>query len=205
LAGIGRVSYNPPMQGGVLRNIPNALSAYRLAMAPVLTGLALTGREKPFVILIVVSLITDIMDGLIARAFRLQSQFGAKLDSIADDATYVAAFIGVLVFKAGEIGAHMPLLYLFMAMVAMSSLVHLVKFGRFPSFHLYSFRIGGYLQGGFLVVLFVHGFLTGLYYLAFLTGILACLEVIAVTLAVRQPISNARGLYWVLRDKRGME
>src|SRR6476659_3884723 len=77
LAGIGRVSYNPPMQGGVLRNIPNALSAYRLAMAPVLTGLALTGREKPFVILIVVSLITDIMDGLIARAFRLQSQFGA--------------------------------------------------------------------------------------------------------------------------------
>ena len=99
----------------------------------------------------------------------------------------------------------MPLLYLFMAMVAMSSLVHLVKFGRFPSFHLYSFRIGGYLQGGFLVVLFVHGFLTGLYYLAFLTGILACLEVIAVTLAVREPISNARGLYWVLRDRRGME
>jgi len=83
------------MQGGVLRNIPNALSAYRLAMAPVLTGLALTGREKPFVFLIVVSLITNIMDGLIARAFRLQSQFGAKLDSIVDDATYVAAFTGV--------------------------------------------------------------------------------------------------------------
>ena len=39
----------------------------------------------------------------------------------------------------------------------------------------------------------------------FLTGILACLEVIAVTLAVRQPISNARGLYWMLRDRRGME
>jgi cardiolipin synthase len=191
------------MPGPVLRNIPNALLAYRLTMAPVLAGLALAGREKGFVILIVVSLLSDILDGLIARLFKLQSQFGARLDSIADDATYVAAFIGVLVFKSHEIGVHLPLLFVFMAMVAMSSLVHFVKFGRFPSFHLYSFRIGGYLQGGFLVFLFVHGFQLQLYYFVFLYGIVACLEVIAVTLVIRQPISNARGLYWVLRDRRG--
>ncbi|HKQ10610.1 MAG TPA: CDP-alcohol phosphatidyltransferase family protein [Rhizomicrobium sp.] len=190
--------------GPVLRNIPNALSAYRLGMAPVVAGLALTGREKLFVLLIVISLISDILDGLIARAFRLQTAFGAKLDSIADDATYIAAFIGVLVFKAAEIGPHMPLLYLFMAMVVLTSLVHLVKFGRFPSFHLYSFRVGGYLQGGFLVFLFVHGFEVHLFYFVFLYGIAACLEVILVTLVVRQPISNARGLYWVLRDRHGM-
>ncbi|HKU65587.1 MAG TPA: CDP-alcohol phosphatidyltransferase family protein, partial [Rhizomicrobium sp.] len=82
--------------GPVLRNIPNALSAYRLGMVPVLAGLALTGREKFFVLLIVISLVSDILDGLIARAFRLQTAFGAKLDSIADDATYIAAFIGVV-------------------------------------------------------------------------------------------------------------
>jgi cardiolipin synthase len=192
------------MPGPLLRNIPNALSAYRLTMAPVLAGLALAGREKSFVVLIVVSLLSDILDGLIARLFKLQSQFGARLDSIADDATYVAAFIGVLVFKSREIGVHLPLLFAFMAMVAMSSLVHFVKFGRFPSFHLYSFRIGGYLQGGFLVFLFVHGFQLQLYYFVFLYGIAACLEVIAVTLVIRQPISNARGLYWVLRDRRGV-
>jgi cardiolipin synthase len=192
------------MTGPILRNVPNALSAYRLVMAPVLAGLALSGHQRPFVILIVVSLVSDILDGLIARAFGLQTAFGAKLDSIADDATYVAAFIGVLVFKAAEIGAHLPLLYLFMVMVLLTSLVHLVKFGRFPSFHLYSFRVGGYLQGGFLLYLFVYGFQVQLYYFVFLYGIAACLEVIAVTLMVRQPISNARGLYWVLRDRHGM-
>lgn len=192
------------MLGPILRNIPNALSAYRLGMAPVLAGLALTGRERPFVILIVVSLVSDILDGLIARTFRLQTEFGAKLDSIADDATYVAAFIGVLVFKSAEIGPHMPLLYAFIVMVALTTLVHLAKFGLFPSLHLYSFRVGGYLQGGFLLLLFVHGFEVHFFYFVFLYGIVACLEVIAVTMVVRQPISNARGLYWVLRDRRGM-
>jgi phosphatidylserine synthase len=170
-------------------------------MAPVIALLAIQGRQSPFLILIVVSLITDILDGLIARVFRLQTALGAKLDSIADDATYVAAFIGVFEFKTAEIGVHMPLLYVFMLAVALSSLVHLVKFGRFPSFHLYSFRIGGYLQGGFLLLLFLRGFEVHVFYAVFLYGILACLEVIAVTLVVPAPISNARGLYWVLRDR----
>jgi len=72
----------------VLRNIPNALSSYRLIMAPVLALLALTRHEEPFVVLIIISLITDILDGLIARGFQIQTSFGAKLDSIADDATW---------------------------------------------------------------------------------------------------------------------
>jgi CDP-diacylglycerol--glycerol-3-phosphate 3-phosphatidyltransferase len=192
------------MLGPVVRNIPNALSIYRLLMAPVLMGLAMAGRERAYVILIVVSLVSDILDGLIARTFRLQTEFGAKLDSIADDATYIAAFMGVYVFKRAEIGMHMPLLYAFMAMVVLTSLVHLVKFRRFLSFHLYSFRIGGYLQGGFLLFLFLYGFEIHIFYAVFPYGIAACLEVIAVTLVVRQPISNARGLYWVLRDRQGM-
>ena len=185
---------------GIVQNIPNILSGYRLLMAPIIAGFALAGAERLFVIFIIASLLTDILDGLIARTFRLQTSFGAKLDSIADDATYVSAFAGVFAFKAGEIGPGMPLLYLFMVMVVLSSLVHIAKFGRFPSLHLYSFRIGGYLQGGFLLLLFAKGFNAPLFYFVFIYGILACLEVIMVTLIINAPMSNARGLYWVLRD-----
>jgi CDP-diacylglycerol--glycerol-3-phosphate 3-phosphatidyltransferase len=194
------------MDNGLLfRNIPNALSSYRLVMAPVISVLAFVGQENLFVVLIIISLITDVLDGLIARAFQLQSAFGAKLDSIADDATYVAAIIGVFVFKSSDIGIHLPMLYIFIIMLALSTIVHLLKFGRFPSLHLYSFRIGGYLQGGFLIFLFLVGFQVHLYYFVLLFGVIASLEVIVVTLLIRSPISNARGLYWVLRDKyRGL-
>jgi CDP-diacylglycerol--glycerol-3-phosphate 3-phosphatidyltransferase len=179
------------------------LSGYRLAVSPIISALAFGGYETAFVVLIVASLITDILDGLIARAFSLETEFGAKLDSIADDATYVAAFIGVFEFKTSEIGMHLPLLFVFIAMLVLSTLVHFVKFARFPSMHLYSFRIGGYLQGGFLIFLFIFGFYPQLYYFVFLFGILACVELILVTLVVCEPTSNARGLYWVLRDRRG--
>jgi cardiolipin synthase (CMP-forming) len=189
----------------IVRNIPNALSFYRLLMAPVISVLALAGYERLFVVLIVVSLATDILDGLIARTFHLQTAFGAKLDSIADDATYFAAFVGIFAFKRYDIGVHLPLLYVFITLLVLTSLVHLIKFHRFPSFHLYSFKIGGYLQGGFLAVLFLFGFQVELYYAAFGFGILACIEVIALTLIVDEPISNARGLYWLLRDRhRGL-
>jgi hypothetical protein len=33
-------------------------------------------------------------------------------------------------------------------------------------------------------------------------GILACLEVICVVLVLEEPISNAKSLYWVLREKK---
>ena len=183
-------------------NIPNALSLYRLVMAPVIAGLAFAGWERPFAILIVVSLLTDILDGLIARAFRLQTRFGARLDSIADDATYIAAFIGVFIFKRDEIGPHIPYLYLFIVLVTLTTIVPLAKFGRTPSFHLYSFRVGGYLQGFLLAYLFVFGFEVHFYYVVLTFGMLACIEVIAVTFLVRAPISNARGVYWILRERR---
>jgi CDP-diacylglycerol--glycerol-3-phosphate 3-phosphatidyltransferase len=192
------------MQDGreTILNVPNALSFYRAAMAPVIAVIALLGWEMPFILLIVASLLSDILDGLIARTFNQQTTFGAKLDSIADDATYVAAFIGVLVFRSDEIGVHMPMLYAFIVMVALTTLVPLAKFGRTPSLHLYSFRVCGYLQGFLLIHLFVFGFEVHFYYAVLGLGMLACLEVIAVILVLPAPISNARGLYWVLRERR---
>jgi CDP-diacylglycerol--glycerol-3-phosphate 3-phosphatidyltransferase len=56
-----------------------------------------------------------------------------------------------------------------------------------------------------LIFLFLVGFQVHLYYFVLLFGVIASLEVIVVTLLIRSPISNARGLYWVLRDKyRGL-
>jgi CDP-diacylglycerol--glycerol-3-phosphate 3-phosphatidyltransferase len=182
--------------------IPNALSAYRLVMAPVLIWLALSGHRTLFITFFCISLVSDVLDGLIARGFNMKSRIGPRLDSFADDLTYVAAFVGLFSFQYEHIQHHLPILFLFMFVLALTTIIPLVKFGRTPGFHLYSFRANGYLQGFLIFYLFVFGFNVHLYYAAMIFGILASLEVIAVALVADRPITDARGLYWVLKQRR---
>ncbi len=73
-----------------MRGLPNALSALRLALAPVLLALAWSGAPRAFVCCLALSLMTGIADGRIARRTGQTSERGAVLDSWADLATYAS-------------------------------------------------------------------------------------------------------------------
>jgi phosphatidylglycerophosphate synthase len=66
---------NPSMAGArsTLRHVPNALSIARILSAPVLAVLAARGLEAAFTWVLVPALLSDIVDGLIARVFDLCS------------------------------------------------------------------------------------------------------------------------------------
>jgi cardiolipin synthase len=83
-------------------NIPNILSLYRLISFSFGIYLVITEQEYFFVWLICINLITDILDGLIARAFNLQTEIGARIDSLVDIGTYILAIMGVFIFKSQE-------------------------------------------------------------------------------------------------------
>ena len=67
--------------------IPNVLSFVRLSLIPVIAWLYLTESFILAGIVIVISGITDVADGYIARHFNMISDFGKVLDPIADKAT----------------------------------------------------------------------------------------------------------------------
>jgi CDP-diacylglycerol--glycerol-3-phosphate 3-phosphatidyltransferase len=184
-----------------LINVPNILSFYRLLSFPFLLWIAIAGNEKLFAILLVINLFTDILDGLIARLFKLQTEFGARLDSIADVGTYILAITGIALFKAVEFGPHMISFSVFLGLFFLSNLISLIKFRRFPSLHLYSWKIGGYIQGLFFVLLFISDFYTAYYYFMIVWGILAFSEHIVIQLIIPEMRSNTKGLYWVLKDR----
>ncbi len=183
-------------------NIPNALSLYRLLVFPVILLLALTGREQAFAILIIISLITDVLDGMLARMLKQQTDFGARLDSIADFGTYFLVFLGVFLFKRDDFAPHILSFSIFIALLLTALALSLIKFGGFPSLHLYSWKIGGYIQGIFFVILFGYDFYTPFYYFMITWGILAFLEHIIIQLIIPEMRSNAKGLYWVLKEKQ---
>ena len=190
------------VKGENILNVPNLISLYRLLVFPVILYMAVTGREKGFVILLSISLISDVLDGNIARYFKLQTNFGAALDNLADICTYAMALLGIFLFKWTEIEPHSFPLYLFLTIFVLSYIVAFWRFGKIPGLHLYLAVSAGYIQSIFFFVLFVFGFYPWMYYLAVGWGIIAYIEKIIVLFWLDDIRIGVKGIYWLIKDSR---
>ncbi len=183
-------------------NLPNAISFYRVLTFPLILILGLLGKEQWFVILLSINLVSDILDGFIARTFKLTTRFGAALDNLGDMGTYILALYGIFTFRWQPIEPHAWLLYLFLGVFVLSYLVAFVRFGKIPGLHLYGAVITGYLQGVFFFVLFVWDFYLWFYYLALGWGTLAYIDKILVLLSTDDIKSGLKGYYWVRKNQK---
>lgn len=185
-----------------LRHLPNSISAARLLCVPVLAVLASTHRETPFAVLLVVALISDIVDGAIARRFHLSSPFGALLDSIADFSTLCVAIYGIVVFHSFVLSDHRIASTAMICMWGLECVLALLLYGRLSSFHTYASKVAAYLLGIFVGILFLFGFKVWLFYLAVVTSIASNFEEILLLRFLPQWRTDVRGLWWVLRERR---
>jgi len=154
-----------------------------------------------FTLFITISFVTDFLDGFIARTFKMQTNVGVKLDSWADLGTYILAFIAIGLFKWQEIRPYAMMLYAFAGVMVLSYFLVFFKFKQLIGMHTYMFKITGYIQGAFIISLFVWGFYLLPYYVCLVWGTLACFEEIIIILILKEPKMNVKGLYWVLKDK----
>jgi cardiolipin synthase (CMP-forming) len=184
------------------RNLPNILSAARIPAAPLLVLLALWHQETVFTGLLIVALVSDIADGLIARAFGLSSKLGAMLDSIANVLILFAACYGAWIFHRDVCVAHSLAISLFIATWLVETGAALWCYGKLSSFHTYAAKVSGYLLGIFIGVLFVFGFLPWLFYAAVTVSVLSNLEEMLLLWRLPEWRPDVRGLWWVLREQR---
>ncbi len=77
----------------MLRNLPNLLTAGRLALVPVVAIEILRGHFPLALILTFLVGLTDVADGYLARRFHWDSRLGAWLDPLADKALLVTLFL----------------------------------------------------------------------------------------------------------------
>jgi len=190
------------VKGENVLNVPNMISLYRLLAFPVILYMALTNRESTYVVLLCISLVSDVLDGGIARRFNLETKFGAALDNLADICTYAMAVLGLFVFKWTEIEAHAWILYLFFGLFILSYIVAFARFGKIPGLHLYSAVSAGYIQSIFFFILFVFGFYAWMYYLALGWGVIAYIEKTLVLLRLDDIKGGVKGLYWLMKEQR---
>ena len=76
---------------------PNVLSFLRLAMVPVFLVLIVRGYDALALLVLVVSSISDYLDGWIARRFHQVTRLGQLLDPLADRLFIFATLIGLAV------------------------------------------------------------------------------------------------------------
>lgn len=75
--------------------LPNLLSSLRIALAPAMLGAAYSNSKVGFSVLLSVAVVSDAVDGVIARRWRVQSELGARLDRWGDGLTAILAVVGV--------------------------------------------------------------------------------------------------------------
>jgi CDP-diacylglycerol--glycerol-3-phosphate 3-phosphatidyltransferase len=183
-------------------HVPNVITTCRLLAAPVLLAAALERRASLFAWLLLLCLLSDIADGFIARAFRLQSRLGAALDSAADFLVTVVAVTGMIMLQWRFVVAHAWQLALFVGLLFGEVIVSLVRYHRLSSFHTYLVRISAYAQGIFFVGLFFWGYVVWLFYLTWIVSCLAELEEWILLALLPTWTHDVRGLYWVLKARR---
>jgi cardiolipin synthase len=77
--------------------VPNILSFIRLLLVPVFLVLIIAGRDGLALLVLVVSSVSDFLDGVIARRFRQVSRLGQLLDPAADRLFIFAALVGLAI------------------------------------------------------------------------------------------------------------
>ncbi len=81
--------------------IPNIISMFRLALVPLFVITYFNESESNYyfwsIIIVVISGISDVIDGFIARHFNMVSDFGKVLDPIADKLTQVVVILSLAI------------------------------------------------------------------------------------------------------------
>lgn len=178
----------------------------RLVGSPLVAGLTLAERPAAVLWVGIVLVITDWLDGVLARVLHQQTALGARLDTLADVLLGLTLLFAVAWLNGDFVIRHGIAIGLMLATYTISVGFSGIKFGRWPSYHNDLAKAGmvlGSLAG--VAVLSVHlGFserwAAGLFYLAAVTIVLANIEAILITHFLRSPRSNVGSVMGLWKD-----
>lgn len=183
-------------------NVPNALSVYRIAAAPLILYGIFSGHRMLFAWLVIINLVTDALDGFIARHWKMETSIGVKFDSIGDLTTDVLTLLGLVVLEQPFVRSYILPIGLLIGFYLASQVLSLLRFHRLVSLHLYSSKLTNILLAVFFTVYFLVAYVPVLFYAMIVVGILGAIEEIAVLCLLKEHQENVRGLYWVLKGMK---
>jgi len=180
----------------------NFITLYRIITFPILIFLVSTHYFNLFKWLLLASFFTDAVDGFLARRYKATSILGAKLDSIGDDLTVLAAVVGMFVTHFDFIEKEIVLIVILLGLFFIQLILSLVKYKKISSFHTYLAKTAAVITAVFLLSLFfLDKIVYPLFYASFIITALDLVEETIIMFFLPTWKANVKGLYWVLKKK----
>lgn len=184
----------------VLHNIPNILSLFRIIAAPFLL---LTGwYELPmlFFVLLGMMLLSDLLDGMIARRMEHTTEKGSRLDSYGDILTYLSTPLAVWWLWPDIVKEELHYIIAAILIYLLPAIFSLLKFGRLASYHTWITKFAAVVMGAGLVMLL--GFDNPLlFHAAIYVLTIAMIEHIAITLILPKQKSDIPSIWHAWNER----
>ncbi|HEX3168336.1 MAG TPA: CDP-alcohol phosphatidyltransferase family protein [Chitinophagaceae bacterium] len=178
----------------------NGITFYRIIAAPFLLVLLFAKQYEVFKWLLGLSFFTDLIDGYLARKFKVTSILGTKLDSIGDDLTVLVGLIALFVLKLEFMKQHIIIFIILLVLFLVQITYGFIRYKKMTNFHTYLAKTAALLQGVFLIlVLFTEEPSLILFYVAAIVTMLELTEEIILIRLLPKWQANVKGIYWVLK------
>jgi len=179
-------------------NLPNFVSFIRILLAPVLFFLAFAQQPAWFLVVLMFSAFTDVLDGFLARALNQITPMGSRLDSWGDFTVYstmaICAWILWPDIVVNEFISFIAIVISFTAPV----MVGLVKFRTITSYHTWMVKVAVVVTFVGYILLFA-GWLDWPFRVAAAFCAVAALEEIAITLLIHHEHVDVRTVWAALK------
>jgi CDP-diacylglycerol---glycerol-3-phosphate 3-phosphatidyltransferase len=192
---------NQSLFSSSVRSIPLALTIFRICSAPVLLVLAAMGKERVFLWLAIAAMLSDVLDGALARRLGASSETGRLLDSSADLLIALVSFAGATLLWPDTMREEALYFALVLAALVIPNVWGLLRFRRLLGYHTVSAKA----SGPFLLVSAVLLF-TGLarlpFRLAAFVELAVAVEYIAISLILPGWTGEMKSVWHAWRHRR---
>ncbi len=186
-------------------NIADWFSFYRVVAAPFLVLLLWLDKRHFFAWLLLISYLTDAIDGYLARKLKITSPRGSQLDSFGDQITLVVGLIGLLVFENEFIKKNILLIGVAFVPYIIQMGIAYYKYGKATAFHTYLAKLSAIIQSVFILYSLFFAPNYTLFYIMIGFGLLETFEEITLIYMYNTWASDVKGIYWAFRDKRRLK
>lgn len=115
--------------------------------APVLLALAWNGAAGIFLVLFGFGLVSDVLDGALARRLGVESDFGARLDQWADFALWMSFPLGAWWLWPDIVRREAFFVLLAIVCLLLPTAIAYAKYRAVPGYHTWSVKAGSVLMG----------------------------------------------------------
>jgi len=186
-----------------VRRLPWILVLSRVALAPVVIGLALADARGAIVAAMAWALAADVADGKIARRLGVATDRLRRADSAADLAFWLAALAAAWMLEPEGFGRRAPWIVLVLALEGALHATSWLRFGRGPASHAWSSKAWGLLLCASLVSIVGLGRFDPLFAPTIALGIVSLLDGLAILLLLPEWTRDVPSFRSALALRRG--